>query len=177
MLTMKKRFFLSLLVFQSLFCFAQDNFPNAFFGHWTGELLWYQTGKKMPQKVKMQLIVGTTDTTNVYRWQIIYGANNKDSRPYILRPADTSKVHWQIDEQNGIILDQYFIGNRSTCAYTVQNITIINNYWREGAKLVVEFYVASSKPINATGLNEADSIRVDNYPIQGYQRAVLTKEK
>jgi hypothetical protein len=174
---MKKQFFLGFLVLHSLYCFAQENFPKTFFGHWTGELLWYQAEKKMPQKEKMQLIVNATDSTDVYHWQIIYGANNKDNRPYLLRPVDTSKGHWQIDERNGIVLDQYFIGNRSTCVYTVQNLTIINNYWREDEKMVVEFYIAASKPINTTGLSEKDSIRVDNYPVQGYQRAVLTKEK
>ena len=40
---------------------AQE-FPKDFIGHWEGELLWFQAGKKQPQKVRMQLVIQPSDT-------------------------------------------------------------------------------------------------------------------
>ena len=131
----------------------------------------------MPQKVKMQLIIQPTDTANVYTWQIIYGDKGEDNRPYILKPVDTAKGHWQIDERNGIILDQYCIGDRFTSAFTVQTTTIVDSYWREGPNLIAEFYGLSAKPVNTTGLGTDDSPKVDSYGTKSYQRAIMKRKK
>jgi hypothetical protein len=152
---------------------AQQRFPQNFIGHWQGNLLWYQAGKGDPQKVKMQLIIRPTDTANVYTWQIIYGEKGEDNRPYLLKPVDAAKGHWQVDERNGIILDQYFIGNRFTSAFTVQSTTIVDSYWREGDNLVAEFYGLTAKPVATTGAGTDESPRVDSYGTKSYQRAVL----
>ena len=156
-----------------LFCGAQGSFPKAYVGHWKGDLLWYQTGKPVPQKVKMQLIIRPTDTANVYTWQIIYGEKGEDNRPYLLKPVDTARGHWQVDEQNGIVLDQYLVGNRFTSAFTVQTTTIIDSYWREGKNLIAEFYSLTSKPVATTGHGTDESPKVDSYGTKGYQKAIL----
>jgi hypothetical protein len=155
--------------------FAQINFPQDFTGHWQGDLLWYQTGKSEPRKVKMQLIIKPTDTADVYTWQIIYGEKGEDNRPYLLKAVDTGKGHWQIDERNGIILDQYFVGDRFTSAFTVQTTTILDSYWRKGENLVAEFYSLTAKPVATTGAGTEESPSVDSYGTKGYQRAVLRK--
>ena len=80
-------------------CYAQK-FPASFTGHWQGELTWYKQNSKAPQKVKMQLIIQPSDTTGQFTWQLIYGENNKDNRPYLLKPVDTAKGHWIVDERN-----------------------------------------------------------------------------
>jgi hypothetical protein len=125
----------------------------------------------------MQLIVQPTDTANVYSWQIIYGEKGQDNRPYLLKPVDTAKGHWQIDERNGIVIDQYFTGNRFTSAFTVQSTTIVDSYWREGKTLVAEFYSLTAKPVATTGGGTEESPRVDSYAIKGYQKAVLLFRK
>ena len=125
----------------------------------------------------MQLIIQPADSVNTYTWQIIYGAKGEDNRPYILRPLDTAKGHWQIDERNGIRLDQYFIGNRLSCAFTVQSTTIVNTYWREGDQLVAEFLSLSAKPVSTSGKDTEESPRVDSYQTKGFQKAVLKKKK
>lgn len=126
----------------------------------------------------MQLIIHPADSANTYyTWQIIYGNKGEDNRPYILKPVDTAKGHWQVDERNGIVLDQYFIGNRLSGAFTVQTSTIVNNYWREGANLVAEFYSIAAKPVATTGQGTNDSPKVDSYAIKSYQRAVLRPVK
>ena len=136
-------------------------------------MLWYKTGIQEPQKVKMQLIILPTDTANIYTGQILYGEKGEDNRPYLLKPVDTAKGHWQVDERNGIILDQYLVGDRFTSAFTVQSTTIVDSYWREGENLVAEFYSLSAKPVSTTGAGTEESPKVDSYAARGYQRALL----
>ena len=155
---------------------AQE-FPKDFIGHWQGELLWYQTGKKQPQRVMMQLVIKPADTAGQYTWQLIYGEKNADNRPYILKPVDTAKGHWVIDEKNGILLDQYWIGNRFAGSFTVQTSTIFNSYWIENGDLMVEFYGISAKPVSTTGHGTEDSPTVNSYATRTYQKGILKKKK
>ena len=155
---------------------AQD-FPKKFVGHWKGDLYWHKTGEKTAQKVKMQLIILPADSAGHYTWQIIYGENNADNRPYVLKPVDTAKGHWIVDEKNGIILDQYWVGNRFTSAFTVQNSTIIDSYWIEGKKLIAEFYSISAKPVSTTGKGNEEIPFVHSYSTKSYQKVVLKRVK
>ena len=125
----------------------------------------------------MQLIIGPTDSAHTYTWQLIYGDKGEDNRPYMLKAVDTIKGHWQIDERNGIMLDQYFIGNRFTSAFTVLTTTIVNSYWRAGNNLIAEFYSLSAKPINTTGNGTEESPKVESYATKSYQRAVMKRKK
>ena len=123
----------------------------------------------------MQLVIQPTDSANTYTWQIIYGEKGEDNRPYLVKPVDTAKGHWQVDERNGIIIDQYFIGNRLASAFTVQTTTIVNSYWREGENLVAEFYGLTAKPVATTGLGTEESPKVEGYGAKSYQRAVMKR--
>ncbi len=160
-----------------LFASAQKPFPASFLGHWQGILYWYQTGKASPQKVTMQLIIQPADSSNTYTWQIIYGDKGQDNRPYTLKPVDTAKGHWQVDEHNGILIDQYFVGGRFTSTFTVQASTITDSYWRDGKTLIAEFYSITAKPVTTSGLGTDDSPKVDSYGTRSYQRAVMRKVK
>lgn len=155
---------------------AQDPpFPKSWQGNWQGTLNWYQTGKGQPQQVPMQLKIGPTDS-GAYTWNLVYGEAGADSRPYLLLPKDSTGTHWVVDEQNGIILDQYFVGNRLTGAFTVEKTTIVNSYQLLGDSLVVEFHSISREPVATTGSGTEESPTVMSYRIQGYQRAVLRRK-
>ncbi|HUC81846.1 MAG TPA: hypothetical protein VMR70_13075 [Flavisolibacter sp.] len=172
---MKRCVFACCFFISSLFAVAQTSFPKDFIGHWEGTLNWYKAGKKEPHQVKMQLVIQPADSANTYTWQIIYGEKGEDNRPYLLKPVDTAKGHWQVDERNGIIIDQYFIGNRLTSAFTVQTTTIVNSYWREGENLVAEFHGLTAKPVATTGLGTEESPKVESYGAKSYQRAVMKR--
>ncbi len=169
--------FISILI--SLGCAAQKNsFPKTWEGDWKGELNWYKTGIKEPQKVNMELrihAIATPDSLNSWTWQIIYGSAAEDNRPYKLMPKDTTGIHWVIDENNGIILDQYWVADKFSGAFTVQNSTIINNFWIEEKKLIVEFYSISAKPVSTTGQGTDDSPSVMSYKVGSYQKAILER--
>jgi hypothetical protein len=152
-------------------------FPQSWEGNWKGELLWYKTGNDTPRKVNMELRIHKTEKADTWTWQMIYGSETEDNRPYLLRRKDSTGIHWVTDEKNGIVLDQYWVGNKFAGAFTVMGSTIVNNYWIEKGKLVAEFYSISSKPVATTGKGNDESPFVDSYGVRSYQKAVLTRNK
>ncbi len=153
------------------------SFPDSWVGNWKGELEWFRAGKTEPQKVNMELRIQPGDSTGNYTWQIIYGSSAEDNRPYLLKAKNTANGHWVIDELNGIVLDQFWVGNKFCGAFTVSGNTIVNNYWIENDTLMIEFYSLQAKPINTTGNDTEDSPKVDSYSIKSYQKAVLQRIK
>ncbi|MBK6937067.1 MAG: hypothetical protein IPH18_09435 [Chitinophagaceae bacterium] len=172
---MRYRFLFILLFVYATTAAQQKGFPESWEGNWKGKLLWYKTGVVTPQTVNMELRIHKADSAG-WTWQIIYGTETEDNRPYILLPKDTAGVHWVIDEKNGIVLDQFWAGNKFCGAFTVKNSTIVNNYWLEKGKLQVEFFTLGAKPLATTGLNTDESPFVQSYRIGGYQKAVLTRK-
>lgn len=121
----------------------------------------------------MELRIQKTDTA--WTWQLIYGGETNDNRPYILLPRDTTGVHWVIDELNGIVLDQYWVGDQFVGTFSVMNSTILNNCHMENGKMIVEFFSYPTKPIATTGFGTEDSPKVDSYRISSYQKAILER--
>lgn len=155
---------------------AQNSeFPASWAGHWKGELQWFRTGNPEPRKVNMELHIQPAGDSVQYTWGITYGAATEEHRPYLLLPKDQATGHWQIDEKNGIVLDQFLVGNTFSGAFTVQGNTIVNSYRLENDRLLVEFFSLSAKPLAATGNDTEESPRVDTYRVGSYQRAVLTR--
>jgi hypothetical protein len=124
----------------------------------------------------MELRIHPADSVRKYTWQIIYGATAEDNRPYILIAKDSTGTHWVIDEKNGIVLDQYWVGGKFCGAFTVMNNTIVNNYWMEDNKLMIEFFSMGAKPVTASGNGTEESPVVDSYKIGSYQKAVLSRQ-
>ena len=173
---MRVVFLLTCILFFSLAVVAQQNsFPKSWEGQWRGQLHWFKTGQSKAQEINMELRIHPAGKPNTWSWQIIYGDETKDNRPYLLTSKDSSGIHWIIDENNGIVLDQFLVADKLCGAFTVQNNTIVNNYWIEDDKLVVEFYNVSAKPIATTGNGTDDSPKVDSYKIGSYQKAVLKR--
>lgn len=165
------------LIFLSCIANAQHiKFPQSWMGDWKGELHWSKAGNDTVQKVKMELHIKPSPESGKYNWQIIYGDNKADNRPYTLFAKDSAKGHWAIDENNGIILDQFLIADKFCGAFTVQSSTIINNYWLDGDKLIVEFYNLNLKNPFSSGKGTEEIPLVNSYPVRSYQKAILYKE-
>ncbi|MCB0714368.1 MAG: hypothetical protein KDC06_00005, partial [Chitinophagaceae bacterium] len=126
--------------------------------------------------INMELIIQPTDSTDQYSWQLVYGSKDYDFRPYILKPIDKEAGHWVIDELSGIVLDQYWLGQKFSGAFTVQKSTIINSYWMVQDSLFVEFYNIGATSLHTTGKGTEDVPFVDSYFLGSYQKAVLGKE-
>ncbi len=152
----------------------EATFPSSFIGNWRGQLEWMVAGKPT-QTFTMQLKIQPTDTANQYTWQIIYGDYNKDNRPYLLKPVDTAKGHWIVDELDGIILDSYVHGNSIHGAFTVQGNTIIDNYRVENDTMYVEFFSIRLADKKTTGKGTDETPFVDSYGMVAYQIGKLNK--
>lgn len=172
-----KYLLIAALFFCPDFLFAQSkDFPQNWTGNWKGELQWFKTGNPVPQKVNMELRIQPADSINKYTWNLIYGAASEDNRPYFLLSKDSSGIHWVVDENNGIILDEYWVGNKLCGAFTVMNATIISKYWLEGEELIMEMLTIGAKPLVTTGSGSKDSPLVDSYRVNGYQLARLRRQ-
>jgi hypothetical protein len=155
---------------------ADISFPGSFIGHWKGKLQWMIAGKPV-QEFSMQLIILPADTAGQFTWQIIYGDEGKDNRPYLLKPIDTAKGHWIVDERDGIILDSYVHGNAMHGAFTVQGNTIVDNYRVEGDSMVVEFFSIKLGDKKTSGKGTDETPFVESYKMSGYQIGMLKKVK
>lgn len=149
-------------------------FPIDFIGNWKGQIEWRRNGKPS-QQFSMQLKIQPTDSIGQYTWQIIYGDDNKDKRPYILKPVDTAKGHWVVDENDGILLDSYVHGNAMHGAFTVNDNTIVDNYVVENGKMRVEFFSIKMNNKKQSGKGTEETPFVDSYPVVSYQAGILTK--
>ena len=149
-------------------------FPTSFIGNWKGNLEWMVAGKPT-QTFAMQLEITAADTSNQYNWKIVYGDKQNDVRPYTLKPVDTAKGHWIIDEHNGILLDGYVHQNSFHGAFTVQSSTIVDNYSLENGRIKVEFYNIKLADKKQSGAGTEDSPFVDSYKISSYQVGFLER--
>jgi hypothetical protein len=152
---------------------AQDvSFPQSFAGTWEGTLYWYKANNPAPQTIPFKVVIGPTDSVNHYVWQLKYA--DQPIRDYVLKPVDPAKGHWVIDERNGILLDQFWIGNQLTGTFSVAGSTILNTYRLEKKQMVVEFHALGSNAIRHSGSGEN---LVDAYKMLSYQKAILRKIK
>ena len=151
-----------------------QSFPKDFIGNWTGSLTWHPAGKEM-QTVAMRLNIQPETGKSVYSWQLIYGDAAKDNRPYHLKPVDSAAGHWVIDENDGILLDGYWIGNRFISTFSVQGSTITAVYWLVGKEMHIEMISTKVAAVRESGKGTADVPKVLSYPVSSYQKAILNK--
>ena len=148
-------------------------FPGALMGNWKGSLTWTVPGKPS-REFTMRLNVQPADSGR-FTWQLIYGDDQADNRPYLLFPVDTAKGHWAVDERNGIILDSWWIGDTFTGVFSVQGTTILDQYRVLPEGLYVEFVSYTTKPVRTSGAGTADSPPVESYTVRSIQRGVLKR--
>ncbi len=157
-----------------------DNFPESWFGTWSGTLdIFNAKGKQ--QSIPMSCEMSATDTAGVFNWRIIYGNDRKKGlRPYILRTVDASKGYYQCDELNTIKMESYLLGNKLFCSYVVEGNAIVSTYEKtEDGKMLFEIIFGKDKIVSETGnqVFKGDTIpKVKTYPVMISQRAVLTKQ-
>lgn len=149
-------------------------FPRDFIGNWKGKLQWFEAGKPT-REISMQLIIQPVDSIGLYTWQIIYGDEGKDNRPYILKAVNSDAGHWVVDEGDGILLDSYVHGNSIHGAFTVQGSTVVDNYTIEDGKMKVEYLTIRLGEKKTSGKGTEDTPYVDSYRVAAYQSGVLSK--
>ncbi len=155
-------------------------FPESAIGYWEGEIFIFQdTG--MVQRVPMALDIFEIGESGVWAWHIIYNpGKDEDKRKYLLLEVDKERGMYQIDEDNGIVLDAYLLDKKLISSFSVSNSTLqtVNTFL--GDKMVFEVIAGPQEAINTTGnmkVKENEIPPVDSYRVTTYQRATLTKKR
>ncbi len=163
----------------SLFLVMQvstHQFPADFIGDWSGTMMWSKAGAQEPQKVPMRLKIAKLSGADTYTYQLSYGENAKDNRPYEMKLVDKAKGHWQVDEKNGIVLDHYWVGDAFVGVFTVGGNTIVAKDRREGDTLVTEMITNEAMTLTTSGGKDGIPA-VTTHRILSVQRAVLKKNR
>ena len=153
-----------------------ENFPKGWEGKWAGELKIF-SGSTLRQTLPMELHIFPIDSSDAWSWAIIYGEDKEaGKRDYILRPKDPEIGHWQIDEQNSIVLDAYFFGGKLIERFEVAGSLLMTTTELRGEKMVWEIVAGSVSKTIDTGntIDGKDTVpEVKSYPITVMQRAEL----
>ena len=154
-------------------------FPDDWVGTYEGQLDIYKEAEiTMSVPVKMNNHYLWIDTL---AWTIQYGDQGvRDYRLYQQKP--TSKGHYIIDEQNGILLDLYTNGCKAMTHFEVMGNVINTSYTADPIEKTIDFeiFFYPSNLYRKTGgvVFGQDTIPdVKSFPIGTYQKALLRQKK
>lgn len=168
---MKQLFiFFILLSFSPLLMAQTTDFPKSWEGKWKGEVNIYSANGN--HTVPMSLAIQPIDSAR-WSWTLHYEAPNQSPRNYELI-KDTSG--WKIDEKNGIILPQQFLGNRMVSSFSVAGSLITCYYWLEKDVLNMEIHAVAQEANSKTNTNTDEVFEVGSHFIGSFQQAKLYKK-
>lgn len=164
---------LFILLYRNIAISQEGNFPKSWEGIWKGEISIYSGASPGPdpvQIVPMSITIRSIDE-NRWSWVLSYEAPGQDSRNYEL--TKNNKGQWVIDEKNGIVLPQMFLGNRMAGSFSVMGSLLVSYYWIDGDALHFEIHSVTQSPVSKTGIDTEESPAVSNHFISAFQKAVL----
>jgi hypothetical protein len=153
-------------------------FPAAWQGHWVGDLV-ISTVQGEAQRVPMSLRIEALPDGR-YTYTIVYGADTpENTRPYYLQAVPDSPGHFETDEGNGILLDDYFINGKLYARFEVMGNLLLSTLEQQGEHLVYEIISGPMAPTRTTGNTVVDGEEIP--PVNGYkitvqQRARLVRQ-
>lgn len=159
---------------------AQDSvdFPASWQGEWTGDLV-ISTGQGEQQRVPMILrILPQADST--FSFALVYGEDTpENTRPYAIRAVNPAQGHFETDEHNSILLDDFLINGKLYSRFEVMGNLLLTTLEKQGDHLIYEIISGPLEPLRTTGdtlLDGEEIPPVNSYTIRVQQRAVLSKK-
>lgn len=170
---------------------AQDSlsvaprFPEDWAGIWKGDLnIWNAKGLSTTVSMTIDILPIDTSTTGRYTFGLTYGSKSEDWRPYELVPVKPELGLWRVDEKNTIVMESYLLGPKFLCWFVVageRSTRILCTYERLDAEtMAFEVIAGPESPASTTGnaKHEGEDIpEVKTYPVSGFQRAILKRQK
>ncbi len=162
------------LTFAFGFLFANAQFPATTFpvgweGNWKGTLDWLRPSGE-PMQVYHELQIESNFSQDTVLFTIIYGEDKSDVRQYkMIKQSD----HWVMDEQNSILIQCWFVGNRLVNLFEVETSMLFVQYELNDIELTVEMFTFSTASPWVTGGSSNDVPAVTSYPLKAVSRAVL----
>ncbi len=171
-----KKYILLILLLPTSFLFAQ-NIPQDWLGDWYG-VLEIKNPKGKTVSLNMELHLAKTDTLNNWKYTIVYDdGKNRDERKYNLIKSDSIPGLYEVDENNGIIINEVLMGNRMFQRFEVMDNVIYGITTYEKGKITWELISDNEKISFKSGKGDEEIPYVTTYFPTNYQRAVLTKKK
>ncbi len=181
---MKKIALLILLLILEKPLWAQDahSFINQLTGEWSGTLYIYTAAHQLVDSAHADIKIegrASKALNDYWLWQTTYNSTQygkivKDYR--LLR--DSVQFRYLLDENNGILLPAYLLGNSLTMRYDVSGQWYHVSYRQEQDLLIYEVYYGSSKPISThENRTEQAVYSITGLEAQGLQRVIFKRKK
>jgi len=156
---------------------SAQNIPGDWLGDWYG-ILEIKNPKGHIYQINMELHLAKTDTPTKWNYTIVYDDGiERDERKYSLLKKDSILGLYEIDENNGILINEVQMGNRMFQRFEVMSSVIYGITTYEKGKITWEL-ISDNKDINfQSGKGDEEIPFVITYYPTNYQRAVLTKKK
>lgn len=169
-----KILFISLLLSCSV---NAQNIPNDWLGDWYG-ILEIKNPKGLVASINMEIHMSKTDTINNWKYTLVYDdGKRRDERQYNLIKSDSIPGLYEINENNGIIINEVLIGNKTFQRFEIMDNVIYGITTYEKGKIIWEL-VSDNENINfQSGKGDENVPFVTTYFPTNYQRAVLRKKK
>lgn len=176
---MKNRIFLfTIFLIASFVAQAQwpeNSFPKNWEGSWEGRVE-YTTTLGINMDTYSALHVQSTISDDTVNFTIVYGDDSTDIREYQMIKGEED-YEWLLDEQNGIEIQSYFIGNQLVNLFEVQGTLIMAVYELKDKEILVQMYAFNVSNKFESGKGTKESPTVNSYDITSYSRSILTRMK
>ena len=146
------------------------SFPSDWFGKWEGTLEIF-SGPNLVDSIPMTLEIDSLQSSQAIKYFITYGEGEDALRPYYLYAVDTANGHYRLDENNGIVIDMYVLGNQLVSHFEVMNSYIQTASYRSGADLHYLIYSGSMESSSISGDTIIGSDTIPPVQIISYARA------
>lgn len=147
-----------------------ESFPEDFLGIYKGKLTIRSDGKD-PVNISMEFHLLQTDTTDHYRYRLIY---SDQPRNHTLIVDDVEKGLFRLDENNGIILPVRLIDNVLHSFFEVEGKLLTSRL--AFYKSQIEFEILVTDIAGKTRTGEDTDYKIYGYEISTSQKALLKKQ-
>lgn len=162
--------YLFLLFFSSVLKAQTPDFPKSWAGNWKGDVI-ISSGRGK-QSVPVSLTIEPLGASR-WSWVLYYEAPNQSPRRYELLQDETG---WKIDEKNGVVLPQQFIGDRLASGFSVEGSILICYYWLEGEVLNMEIHTVARTQNNTEASEANEPTTVSIHSVGTFQKAKLYRK-
>lgn len=172
---MRKFTFIFLIIGVIGFSQEKSSFPNDFFGKYKGKL--NITNANGSQEIDMEFHLLPTDTIGRYHYTIIYKSDKiNQERKYTLIEKDKTKGQYEVDENNGILLNTMFANNALYSIFEVQGglLTTTEHFFKDYMDFEIMYSV--KERVEKSGNTDEVTPEVLSYPVISVQKARLVKQ-
>jgi len=154
-------------------------FPDAWIGVWRGTMTIYGAADSVKQTVPVTLSIAH-ETPGRYRWRTVYANDTtKSMKDYHLVVLDAAAGRYATDENNGLLIDEQYIGGMLISVFQVGEQMLENRYAMHGDSLVQDLVFWKNTAVRTTGGTGPNGERgtpVMGFRVGGRQRVVLLRD-